>query len=236
MWAGPRNVSTALMYAFAQRQDTKVVDEPLYGHYLHTTQTDHPGKEEVLASMETDGNKVVSEVIFGPCLKPILFVKNMAHHCINLPFSFLEGMVNLFLIRHPAQVIHSFAKTIAYPNMRDVAFEAQYQLFQYLVQSGREPLVMDSSRLLSDPSAYLLALCRQLDIPWYPAMLTWNPGPITEDGIWAKYWYQQVHQSTGLITRQPDLSVKVPEHLQPLQDACMPFYEAMLQKAIHVTS
>ena len=34
LWSGPRNVSTALMYSFAQRSDTAVVDEPLYGHYL----------------------------------------------------------------------------------------------------------------------------------------------------------------------------------------------------------
>ncbi|CAN5550553.1 hypothetical protein BH24ACT18_BH24ACT18_19250 [soil metagenome] len=32
VWSGPRNVSTALMYAFRQRPDTLVVDEPLYGH------------------------------------------------------------------------------------------------------------------------------------------------------------------------------------------------------------
>ena len=28
--SGPRNVSTALMYSFAQRSDTSVVDEPFY--------------------------------------------------------------------------------------------------------------------------------------------------------------------------------------------------------------
>ena len=34
IWSGPRNISTALMYSFAQRSDTQVIDEPLYGHYL----------------------------------------------------------------------------------------------------------------------------------------------------------------------------------------------------------
>ena len=32
VWSGPRNVSTALMYSFAQRSDTRVVDEPLYAY------------------------------------------------------------------------------------------------------------------------------------------------------------------------------------------------------------
>jgi len=30
LWSGPRNISTAIMYSFAQRYDTQVVDEPLY--------------------------------------------------------------------------------------------------------------------------------------------------------------------------------------------------------------
>ena len=57
LWSGPRNVSTALMYAFAQRSDTHVIDEPLYAHYLHNTDraTAHPGIAAVMASMSTDG-------------------------------------------------------------------------------------------------------------------------------------------------------------------------------------
>ena len=34
MWSGPRNVSTALMYSFAQRQDCVVWDEPYYAAWL----------------------------------------------------------------------------------------------------------------------------------------------------------------------------------------------------------
>ncbi|MGD8481270.1 MAG: sulfotransferase family protein, partial [Gammaproteobacteria bacterium] len=45
MWSGPRNVSTAMMYSFAQRPDTRVLDEPLYGHYLKSSGARHPGRE-----------------------------------------------------------------------------------------------------------------------------------------------------------------------------------------------
>jgi len=55
MWSGPRNISTALMRSFGNRPDTDVVDEPLYGHYLASTGVDHPGREEILASMPTTG-------------------------------------------------------------------------------------------------------------------------------------------------------------------------------------
>ena len=32
--SGPRNISTAIMYSFAQRPGCSVFDEPLYGIYL----------------------------------------------------------------------------------------------------------------------------------------------------------------------------------------------------------
>ena len=42
--SGPRNLSTALKYSFAQRPDTKVIDEPIYAHYLLSTGISHPGR------------------------------------------------------------------------------------------------------------------------------------------------------------------------------------------------
>ena len=61
LWSGPRNISTTLMYSFAQREDTTVFDEPLYAHYLCNTNADeyHPGAEDVISSQENDGQKVV---------------------------------------------------------------------------------------------------------------------------------------------------------------------------------
>jgi hypothetical protein len=34
MWSGPRNISTAMMRAWENRDDTAVIDEPFYAHYL----------------------------------------------------------------------------------------------------------------------------------------------------------------------------------------------------------
>ena len=34
MWAVPRSISTALMRSFENRNDTNVLDEPLYAYYL----------------------------------------------------------------------------------------------------------------------------------------------------------------------------------------------------------
>ena len=74
LWSCPRNVSTALMYSFTQREDTSVFDEPLYAHYLKASGAKHPAREEVLSSLDNDGNKVVQEVILQESNK-ILFHK-----------------------------------------------------------------------------------------------------------------------------------------------------------------
>eukprot|EP00960_Hanusia_phi_P077916 768755-Hanusia_phi.AAC.5 len=52
LWSSPRCASTSLMYSFAQRSDTKVVDEPLYAHYLKNIRPTayRPYREEVLAA------------------------------------------------------------------------------------------------------------------------------------------------------------------------------------------
>ena len=60
--SGPRNLSTALMYSFSRRPDTKVIDEPFYAHYLDTTGIDHPGRKDTLMSMSTDINKVLDKI------------------------------------------------------------------------------------------------------------------------------------------------------------------------------
>ena len=73
LWSGPRNISTSLMYSFAQLNNSQVVDEPLYAHYLSRLSEDertrHPAAKEIMASMEQDGAKVV-EMMTGDFEEP----------------------------------------------------------------------------------------------------------------------------------------------------------------------
>ena len=121
LWSGPRNISTALMYSFAQRKDTTVFDEPLYAYYLSQTKARkyHPGAEDILSSMENNGEKVI-ETMMGYHPKPIVFFKNMTHHLLDLDRSFMKDVVHIILTRDPVEMLPSFAKVIADPNMEDV--------------------------------------------------------------------------------------------------------------------
>lgn len=230
IWSGPRNVSTALMYAFAQRADTRVVDEPLYGHYLRVTGAPHPGADEVMADMRVDAAQVIDEVILGPSDRPVLMLKQMAHHLVELDRSFLAQTVNVLLIRDPVQMLPSLAKNLEAPTLRDTGLALQTELYDLLHDLGQEPPILDAREVLRNPRHVLSELCARVGIPFDESMLTWQAGARPEDGIWAKHWYHAVHQSTGF---QPytEKTAPMPAHLQPLLAECLPHYERL---AAHV--
>lgn len=221
------------MYSFAQRKDTKVIDEPLYAHYLHKTNADHPGKNEVISSMEYDGERVVREIILCEYYKEIIFIKQMTHHLIELDESFLEQVTNVFLIRNPKQLISSLAQVIPVVTMRDTGIARQFELFSNLREKGLTPVVIDSGEILKNPEKALTMLCESLGIQFDKKMLYWKAGARNEDGIWSKYWYKNVHKSTG-FEKQETSSRELPENLIKLYDECLPYYEKLFLHSIKV--
>jgi len=111
LWSGPRNVSTALMYSFAQRDDIRIIDEPLYGHYLRVSGADHPGGQDVMGAMNCDGDAVMRELVDQQALDSTkrLFIKHMAHHLVGLDLGFVRQTCNLFLIRDPKEMLPLFS-------------------------------------------------------------------------------------------------------------------------------
>jgi len=230
MWSGPRNLSTAIMYSFAQRVDTRVVDEPLYGHYLRVSGANHPGAEEVMAVMDCDGERVAQNIIVGATGKPIIFFKNMAHHLVNLEWDFLKQTTNILLTRDPYDMLPSLAKNIT-PTLKDTGYDIQVEILDFLTELGQSPPILDSRELLKNPRAVLGQLCNQLGIPFDERMLSWPAKPRLEDGIWAKYWYHGVHHSTGFAPYKSKV-ITFPENLQSLLEICRPYYERLSQHAI----
>ena len=218
------------MYSFAQRKDTRVVDEPFYGYYLSIRAVDHPGRDEIIDSMETNQSRIVKTLLGGGQEK-VLFIKNMAHHLIDIHERFFLNVTSLFLIRNPKQLIASFAQVIARPSMTDIGVRKQYELFRWLQEKGQNPLVLDSGELLKDPGGVLGKLCAKLNIPFEASMLSWKPGPRPEDGIWAKHWYANVHRSSGFEV-QPTSSRSLPDSLLPLCEEALPLYQTLFDHAI----
>lgn len=226
--SGPRNISTALMYSFAQRSDTVVADEPFYACYLFKTNADHPGKEEVLKAQSIHEGVVIKE-LFRQHEKPVLFIKNMAHHMEVLNDDFLSRCVNIFLIRDPRQIIASYAQVIDNPVMRDIGIEYEYTLFVQL--KDQQPIVLDSGLLLQNPQSVLTQICERAGLTFEKEMLHWKAGPKTYDGVWAPYWYKNVHTSTG-FGKQATSERALPAHLQSLYEQADLYYQKLLHHAL----
>ncbi|MAC81001.1 MAG: sulfotransferase family protein [Rhodobacteraceae bacterium] len=228
MWSGPRNLSTAMMYAFGARSDCAVVDEPFYAAYLAKTGIDHPMGREIMESQPTDA-ALVAQAMTGPIPggKAHWYQKHMTHHMIDgVPRDWMAEVVNVFLIRHPARVIASYARKREAPVLDDIGFRQQAELFNQVKALGQTPVVIDSADIRADPQAALSGLCTAIGLDWDPAMLHWPAGGHPDDGVWAAHWYGAVHRSTGFDGAEGDLP-ELSGAYADLSDQAMPFYERM---------
>ena len=233
LWSGPRNISTALMYSFAQRSDTKVFDEPLYGYYLDQhpeARTYHPGAEDILNSMDRSGSQVV-KMMMEDHGKAVVFFKNMTHHLLGLERRFMKNMVNIILTRNPVEMLPSYGEVISSPSIDDVGYALHIELLNYFEENSIEFTVLDSRKVLEDPKGTLTRLCERIEIPFNEKMLSWKAGKRPEDGIWAEYWYSHVHKSTGFAPYQAKAQ-SFPDRLKPLLEECMPHYERLMRLSL----
>lgn len=233
MWSGPRNLSTAMMYAFGNRADCAVVDEPFYAAYLADTGLDHPMRAAVLASQPQDPTVVADGLVTAmPEGKPVYYQKHMTQHMRPaMPRRWMAQVQNVFLIRHPARVVASFAAKYDAVTEADIGFLQQAELYDYVLGLGQNPVVIDSFDIRQNPENMLRKLCEALGLVWDPAMLHWPRGGHRADGVWAPHWYGAVHASTGFAGPEgplPELSGPLAE----LVEAVMPAYQAMAARKL----
>jgi len=231
LWSGPRNVSTAVMYAFRERADTSVVDEPLYAHYLSAAGVEHPAVQDVIAAQDTDGASVVEKVILGASPTPVRFFKHMAHHLVGLDLGFLAQVENVILTRDPEEMLPSLVQQVPNPTLDGTSLPRQVELMERIVDTGHKPIVIESKRLLTDPESTLRAICDRLGLGFEAGMLSWPTGPKPEDGVWAPHWYHNVHTSTGFDPYQAKTE-PFPKHLEPLLERCRPLYARLVEHSI----
>lgn len=245
MWSGPRNISTAMMRAWGSRADTIVVDEPFYAAYLVSTGLEHPMRDQVIASQQTDWQAVARQCAgedtgedrgedTGPGDRAtesgsakIIYQKHMAQHMIgDAPLGWMAKVRHAFLIRPPREVAASFSAKWEDVRARDLGFARQAELFDHVRElTGHTPPVIEARNVLENPKAMLSALCSALQVPFDPAMLSWKPGPRATDGVWGAHWYEAVNSSTGFSPPPAPASGGLPAGLQRIVEECEPFYQ-----------
>ena len=196
VWSGPRNLSTAMMYAFGNRADCEATDEPFYGPWLAAGGSEHPMRGALMEALDPDPEAAARVCAAEPPPGRVAYLKLMTHHMApGFPRGWMEGARHVFLIRHPARVVASYAARHA-PAWDELGFERQEALFEEAARLG-EPLVVEAETVRESPERTLRALCEGLGLAFEPAMLAWPAGPKPFDGPWAAHWYEAVHRSTG---------------------------------------
>ncbi|KAI4983551.1 hypothetical protein ZWY2020_025417 [Hordeum vulgare] len=233
-WSAPRSLSTSLMYSFSQRDDMDVLDEPLYANFLRVTGVDRPYRQELLSKMDPDGNKVVKEVIFGPGEKAYRYCKHIAKQRLpNLTGDLMKKGKHFILIRNPMNILPSFDKVVP-PSFLELGVAELVAIYSELCDLGSPPPVIDADDLQRDPEAVLSGLCEDLGIPFQPQMLKWKAGPRDFDGIWAPWWYESVHTSTG-FSKSRRYPMTFPFAFYDLLEQSLPFYN-MLKRQVRRTA
>lgn len=222
------------MYSFAQRSDMRVLDEPIFAHFLTKTGATRPSRDEVLEIMSSDPKEIAAA--WRGEVRGHLFLKHMANHLEQWPIETLDGHRHLILTRNPRSVLKSFQAHVESPTMMDLAYQHQLDWWNTCNEKGLPVAVLDSDKLVGDPVHSLRRICDWLALPFEESMLSWPQGPRPEDGVWAKYWYQRIHASTGWeaapskSTKQ--LSPQPNEAMRKLLDQIEPIYLELKMKSI----
>ena len=236
MWSGPRNISTAMMRGWGNRADTAVIDEPFYAYYLKRTGKKHPDASEIIAGGETDWRKIVANLKIGsiPSGKRIFFQKQMTHHLLpEVDREWIVDLTNCFLIRDPREVILSYIKKNPELELEDLGFVQQSEIFEFIrARTNSIPPIVDARDVLEHPERTLRLLCDAVGVEFDKAMLSWPPGLRETDGIWAKYWYDDVARSTSF---QPYKSREgnVPDRLRETYERCQDCYDRIYKHRIY---
>ena len=234
MWSGPRNISTAMMRAFENREDSIVADEPLYACFLAATGLDHPVAAEVIASQPTDWREVAANLVGAvPEGVTVYYQKHMAHHLLpEVGRDWMRGLTHAFLIREPRAMLASYQQKRENPTLEDLGFPQQVALYDWLRENTEQtPPIVDSRDVLLEPPGMLAALCSAVGIPFTDRMLAWPAGKRDSDGVWADHWYDAVLRSTGFQPyREKELELS-PE-LEDLAERARPHYEYLLERRL----
>jgi hypothetical protein len=219
-----------MMRSFSSRPDCFVSDEPFYGAFLKESGANHPMREEVIASMDTDWH-AIAEGMAGnpPDGSAVWYQKHMAHHMVGpVAPDDIRGVAHAFLIRDPSRMVASYARKREAVCANDLGLRVLREFFdRECNRLGSAPPVIDAADVLADPKGTLSALCGALEIPWTDAMLRWRSGRHAEDGVWASHWYGRVEASTGFEGGEDSEPPTLDSHLQAIADACESDYQRM---------
>ncbi len=119
-----------------------------------------------------------------------------------------------------------------------IGLEFLHELHTAVGNAGaRDPIVIDSDDLVTQPEATMAAYCAAVELPYIAEALTWEPGERHEWRRSAR-WHVDVSASSGIerrTTRYAD-SVETSDELARFAAHHRPFYELLHARRLQVTA
>jgi hypothetical protein len=233
MWSCPRSRSTLIFRSFDQRDDCTTHDEPFYPPYLLNNGLDHPYRDEIVATKETNYHNVIDRITADlPTGISFSFQKHIAKNILpEYGREWLKNMTHVFLIRPADEVIASYYDINKKADSHDTGFIELKNIFDEVsALSSKPPIVIDSNHLLEDPEANLRLLCSKLEIDFSEKMLRWKAGiegsNILVDDLSnpANVWHSSLMHSTGFQPYQKK-EITLPLELNALEQECNLIYQ-----------
>lgn len=224
-WSGPRNISTALMRAWSSRTDTFVTDEPFYAHFLEFSQKKHPMSEKIIKHYLSDYNEIVEHLTHDiPKQKTIWYQKHMAHHINDFSkIDWIKKCANCILIRHPKEVIHSYAAKNNLKSVEELGYPQQFEIIKFLKKVNQSYKIIDSADLLKNPKDVLSDWCESINVDFEKSMLNWEKGNHLYDGIWWPHWYDNVINTTG-FQKYKEKDITIENEFDSIYNEAMEYY------------
>ncbi len=155
MWSGPRNISTAMMYAFGNRADCIAWDEPFYAFSLVHHGNDHPMREEIIAANDSDWESLVARLHRRRRQARLLPEAHDPSHAGGFrPRLDPQARPTPSSSARPSACWPAMPGNGPSVTLRDIGFVEQAEIFDLVAERlGHAPPVIDAEDVLANPRA-----------------------------------------------------------------------------------
>ena len=117
-------------------------------------------------------------------------------------------------------------------NKKLLGYSQQLNIIRCLEdKEGVTPPIFDATDIQKNPSLALKKMCSSIGIRFSEKMLKWPKGKRKSDGVWAKYWYGNVENSSGFKPFH-EKQITIEKGLIALYKECLMEYNSMYEKRI----
>ena len=110
-------------------------------------------------------------------------------------------------------------------NIDELGYSQLLKIFQH--HDNQIP-IEDAKDILLNPEGMLRKLCFLFDIVFEERMLSWDKGAHPQDGIWGKYWYDKLWESTTFSLYEEKESI-IDDAYKDILEKCINIYDELYQ-------